>query len=140
MNSGIVIFFTLFPRYRSLSKPNKRLGYSVECGLGVYTKLVQGKCKHASLAALTNPQRFLSPFIFLFGREEAALNLSLCLCSHNLEDRRGCLYLVLTCVWWRGLKMQFGETAEPCSWCQEGQSCCLFFASSSVLPLSSQQC
>lgn len=69
VNSGIVIFFTLFPRYRSLSKPNKRLGYSVECGMGLYTKLVQGKCKHASLAALTNPQIFVSLYFpFWMGR------------------------------------------------------------------------
>lgn len=37
--------------------------------MGLYTKLVQGKCKHASLAALTNPQIFVSLYFpFWMGR------------------------------------------------------------------------
>jgi len=46
----------------------------------------------------------LSPFIFLFGKEEGAPNLALCLGAHHLNNLEadGHLFLLVTCVFGHG--------------------------------------
>lgn len=88
-----------------------------------------------SLAAWTNPDWFLSPFIFLFGKEEGTPNLPLCFHLNNLEDTFSCwspvclAMWIVDAVWWE---------SWACWLVPGGQSCCLSLASSSVLLSSSQ--